>query len=476
MDKTIIKNIIKGTSSTTISTVTSTFFNFLSIYLFTHYITKDEFGIYALIIVISSLLNLISGLGLEISVVKYLSDESNYKEFILIPVLIIKIIFMSFVIIIFLLFSRYYSFGNEINVWDYKTFILVLFILGNFRDFFYRVLQGLNIFNHYAKIQISSAIIRVLFLISIIFFYKLTLSNILLVEVIVVSNTLLLQFFYIPFKSILKYQKKSGMTKDILKFTSPLYANNLMTFAYDRVGLLIIGMFMSASNVAIYNVSEKIPQALSGIYNSFIIVFFPNISTLFSKRDHKNASDLMNHSLQIISLFLSFLILIIIFLKDIIIKLLFSITYANSAIPLAFLLIGFVVRSLSNILGYSIVSAGYSKITMKVSLISMSFGLLSTFILVWQFGYIGAALSVVMLNLVSLFQNSYYVFKLKLAVIKHSYLKPIYTVIGIVLFIAIFNINNVFINISIFILFIIFNYNTIIRYIYHFKSLKLKNP
>lgn len=73
MDKSFKRDFIKGSAATSLGTIVSMIFQFVSILIITRQITKEEFGIYVLIIVISTFLDTVSGLALEQSLVKFIS-------------------------------------------------------------------------------------------------------------------------------------------------------------------------------------------------------------------------------------------------------------------------------------------------------------------------------------------------------------------------------------------------------------------
>ena len=261
MDKKIIRNIIKGTTATTLGTIVSMGFHFVSIFFLTRHMTIADFGIYALIIAISNLLNLFSGLGLEISIVKYISEGSAERYKILRPALILKTIATLAVAILFISLYKLYPTGGEEKVWHFNLFILIIFILGSYRDLFYRILQGLNLFKFYTTVQISTALTRVILIIFFIYLYEFSLLYLLYIEVGTVLMAIILRYLFIQFKELVKIKPEKALYKKILKFSSPLYVNNLITFAYDRVGIFIIGIMMSASSVAIFDVATKLPVA-----------------------------------------------------------------------------------------------------------------------------------------------------------------------------------------------------------------------
>ena len=71
MDKLLKKNRRKGSAATSIGTISGMIFQFLTIMIMTRYVSKDDFGIYVLVIkVIVNMFNLLGGLGLELTMVK----------------------------------------------------------------------------------------------------------------------------------------------------------------------------------------------------------------------------------------------------------------------------------------------------------------------------------------------------------------------------------------------------------------------
>jgi len=77
MDQLFKRNFLKGSTAATIGTVSTMVFHFGSLMLLTRYLSKDEFGIYALILVIVYLFSIIGGFGLEYTLVKFISTDKE---------------------------------------------------------------------------------------------------------------------------------------------------------------------------------------------------------------------------------------------------------------------------------------------------------------------------------------------------------------------------------------------------------------
>ncbi|WP_337866678.1 oligosaccharide flippase family protein [Ignavibacterium sp.] len=463
MDSKILKNLFKGTLATTTGTIFTMGFHFLSIFFLARYLSQIEFGYYALIFSISNLLNLFSNLGLEISIVKNIAEGSKNREIVLKPTLILKSLATLFILIFYMIFYKLYPTDGFEGLWSYNFYIIVLFILGSFRDLFYRVIQGLGKFKQYSIIQISTAALRVTLILTAIYFDQFNFLILIYFEISIITLSILLQLLSVPFRDLLKGSTSLAEYKNLLKFSSPLYANNLITFTYDRIGVFILGLFLTASSVAIFDISTKIPSALQGILSSYILVFFPNISSLFALGDNKSAEQLINKSVSYISTLLTILILTIALWNKEIVILFFSTKYQSAGVPLIIMMFSLLLRNLSNIFGYSIVAAGYSKIPMKVNFTSVIVGLASAIVFVIHWNFTGAAFAALLMNVVTFFQYSYYHKKLNLISIDIAFYSNIIILIFFTSTILIFGVENVFYKLLFLILFLILNYKKLIN-------------
>ncbi len=212
MDKNFKRDFIKGSATTSIGTIAAMVFHFLSIMIITRQITKEEFGIYVLIIVISNFLVVVSGLGLNLSIVKFVSSAKDLeRRSIFILTLILRIIFLVVAIILVVLFGNSLMFLFSFTATEFLYVIITLFILSSFRGLFYNLLQGMNLFKRYASVQIVNSVLRVTLLLVIILINELTLKNVLFIEMGVVTSTVLLQLALIPYKEI--FHDRGGVTR-----------------------------------------------------------------------------------------------------------------------------------------------------------------------------------------------------------------------------------------------------------------------
>lgn len=419
MDKKFKSDFLKGSAAASIGTIVSMSFHFVSFMILTRILPKEELGIFVLILALIQLFSLLSGLGLEITVVKFISGEDKQKKEVLLPVIVLKTLLLIIFALAFYIGGSFTInlFGQEIA--DYFILIPFIFIAAGLRDLFYNVLQGLNYFKKYAISQSATAAIRLLLIGLFIYLDELTIANLIYIELYTTVGAVLLQLFLIPFKNLITFPGIEVYIR-LLKFSIPLYMNNVLTFVYDRVNIFIIGAYLNTASIALYDVASRIPEALKRIYQSFIVVYFPNLSKLFAKDNKEGAVQLINKSLLFSSFALTMITLISFFFAEEIVTLIFSETYRESGFAFALLVVNFYMRALSNLLGYSLVSAGFSSVPVKVNILSSIISVAGSILLIPVVGYIGAVYSLLLMNAVSLYLFSYHLHKRDIAHSKES--------------------------------------------------------
>ena len=425
MDKNFKRDFIKGSAATSLGTIVAMVFQFLSIVIITRYVTKEEFGIYVLIIVISTFLDAISGLALEQSLVKFISSaEDLERKSTFIPTLIMRIILIVIAIVLVVLFRNPLMSLFSFTATEFLYVIIILFILSSFRGLFYNLLQGMNLFKKYASVQTITSVIRVALLLIIVYLHDLTLKNVLIVEMAAVTFTVLLQLALIPYKEVFHWDLNLNNIRKIVRFSIPLYLSGIAYFIQSQVNIFIIGAYLNPVSIAEYDVAGKIPQASAKGFQSFIIVFYPNLSRLLSLGERDSALILMNKSLLTFSIIINLLLLVSFLFNREIILLLFSDKYLDSSLAFSFLMVAFYLTAMSNIMGYSLVSAGLPSTTLKVNIAAGAMNLIGVFLMVPLLGFMGAVYSTLLTAFSSLLFHYIYLTKYDMRIDLISFIKP----------------------------------------------------
>lgn len=481
MDKSFKGDFIKGSAAASLGTIVAMVFQFLSIVIITRYITKDEFGIYVLIIVISTFIDTVSSLALEQSLVKLISSaDSLERKSTFIPILIIRIILVVTAIILIVLFGNFLMPLFDFTATEFLDVIIILFVLSSFRGLFYNLLQGMNLFKKYASVQTITSIVRVALLLIIEYQHNLTLKNVLLVEIVAVTFTVLLQMALIPYKEVFHWNVNFKNIKKILSFSIPLYFSGISYFIQTQVNVFIISAYLNPLSIANFDVAGKIPQASAKGFQSFIIVFFPNLSRLLSMGERDSAMILINRSLLTFSIIINILLLFAFLFNKEIILLLFSAKYLDSSLAFSFMMVAFYLTSMSNIMGYSLVSAGLPSITLKVNIAAGAINLIGAFLMVPIWGFMGAVYSILLTGFSSLLFHYLYLVKYNMQIELFRFIKPTLITITALLIYYTFSPDNLLLKLIIVIFYFIAIYfvlpeakeifNQITKHLFKFKS------
>lgn len=425
MDKRFLTNFLKGSASASLGSGVTVLFHFLSIMIMTRGIPKDDFGLYILILATMHCFVIFGGMGLDLTLVRMISSENkDEKQTVLIPVLALRAAQLFIVCIIFFVIGSMFLPHFDARIKEYLVYIPAMFCLASFRELFFYLLQGMKLFKQYAGVQVASAVIKCATILTLLLLDSLSLSSLLLVEIIMLVSSLAIQIYVIPFKSLEQVWPSVEAYRKVLRFSFPLYLNNILTFVYDRMNVFLIGGFLNPASIAIYSVSGKIPEGFFRLFKSFIVVYFPNLSSLFSKGRRREAQDVMNQSLILFSIAILFFVMASFLFRDEIITLIFSSEYLDASFAFSLMMLGLYLRVISNIMGYSLVSAGHPSTPVKVNSVSSIINLLASLAMIPAFGFIGAVYSLLIMNIISQVSYSLYLMKFGIAVRSWGYLKP----------------------------------------------------
>jgi O-antigen/teichoic acid export membrane protein len=440
MDKRFTSNLIKGLASTSFGSVVTIGFHFVSILLMTRYVPKDVLGMYFLTLAVITFLAIISGLGLDLTLSKFVSgDESHQQKETIASIFVVRFISVTLVGLIFFVASQFILPAFDARLSDCVMFMIFLFALTSCRDLFLSLMQGVRQFKEYAVVEVLSAVTRVILLI--IFHDKLSLQGLLYIEISSQLIEILLQIFFtrVLLFSLSSRDIKVESLRSLTRFSIPLYLNNLLAVIHDRGSVFLIGAFLNPGSIAAFEIARKVPDGFQRLFNSFIVVFFPGLSNLFAKGKRDDAQWMINSSLVLISAGITLLVLVVFLFANKIILVLFSEDYLEVSLAFVLLMLNFWLRAISNILGYSLVSAGYSSAPVKTNIVAVAVNLASSLLLIQIFGYLGAVYSLLLMNITSQIIYELYLRQAKLSPRLLEYLKPFFLLVVMIGVYRLFN-------------------------------------
>ncbi len=179
-----------------------------------------------------------------------------------------------------------------------------------------------------------------------------------------------------------------------LKFSVPLYANSLLTFAFQRFDtVVLLALLHSPGAVALYEVAKRVPTLLSRALNALLVPFLPAIAALTAQGERDEAARFLQRTLLITG-FLGYLaVLMLVMLQEPLIILLFNPEYL--AITPVFGLLAATIALLvqAGLLGQTLVALGRPSQVTYVNIFSAIFNIAANILLIPSIGIVGAGIA-----------------------------------------------------------------------------------
>ena len=193
----------------------------------------------------------------------------------------------------------------------------------------------------------------------------------------------------------------NSFTQTLWHSCLPLWIVIIVNQIHIWGGVLVAGFYVSASDIALLMVAQRISILVSFVLMVVNVVMAPRFAALWHQKQNEKLVQQSKHSTRLtIALTLPFVIIIFIFAKNIL--LVFGEEYNQAVILLRILITGQLVTALAGTVSNLLMMSGDEKSIRNITLISGVVGLLLSLTLVSKYGVLGAACSTAM---VTAFQN-----------------------------------------------------------------------
>lgn len=376
-------------------------------------ISTGDLGIYSLIMLLLSLSRLIGGFGVKSSIIKFGAEESDSRK-LFNHTLILTILLGVFSAIALYLLSPFIEtfFGS-----DMAHYILLLALALPFvfiYDSLLAILTGARRMNVYAFGIILQNLVFVAFSILAILNGG-GLDHIMLALILsFIASTGLLGIYHAHNWGF-SVSKKSMVAdwKKLLSFGSKMFVSHVVNLFTYQIDLILIGFFMTNSDVGIYSVAYVLVRFFWVIPQSIQTITYPATSELWSQGKFRKVHGMCNKSLR-----LSAVILVLggmftyLFGLDFIV-LLFGPEYQASYWPLLILLPGTIAIGIAKSIGGSLAGIGKPEISMNISIVTASINTILNIILIPKRGIEGAALatsfSLLFFSIIAIYYSAKYI-------------------------------------------------------------------
>lgn len=253
-------------------------------------------------------------------------------------------------------------------------------------------LNGFRKMNHFAMVNILQNTLILLISILLVFFFKMQVTGAVIgfvvptVVVGVVSLLYIRKSFFFPSRLVL-----SSVLREITWFGFYVVLGNSVSMINTQIDSLLIGRFMSETDVGYYATAVIIMQSLTLLPSAVQTVTNPAISTYYGKREYSKIKELVkNTMLKIFAIEFVFLLFLAIFGKYILI-IVFSEEFTPAYTPMLILSIGYLMYSPWSSVGTVFASIGKVNLSFKLNGLCAMLNTILNLLLIPKFGLIGAA-------------------------------------------------------------------------------------
>lgn len=221
--------------------------------------------------------------------------------------------------------------------------------------------------------------------------------------------------------------KAISIDRELFSFSLPLIFTAVAGMVMGWMDTLMLGYFLTASAVGIYNVALPTARLLAVSLSSFSVIFMPVISELYSKNaieDLRNTYSAVTK--WVFSLVMPAFLLMALF-SQWILKIMFGTEFVEGALALSILAFGYLIICIVGPTNQILTAYGRTEIVMGCSFVGASLNFCLNYLLIPIYGINGAAiatgLSLAVMNSLHLF----FIYRIaKIQPFRKTYLKPFF--------------------------------------------------
>jgi O-antigen/teichoic acid export membrane protein len=398
-----LRSAVKNSTFVFIGMTSSILLWFASKILIVRNTTKEELGIYSLVIAITGILSIIATLGIQEGVSRYVSlflGEAKREEADSISKTALKLGILSGMFFFLPLFfipniiagSFFYKIELATPIKVMSFFIpcaVIVSILGG-------ILRGHNVIAPRVFILDIGQPLFFLVLLYIFFFLKQPFISIIYAYVLAILIVLILVGIYTFKKTGVNLSLKgSKYGKELIYFSAPLMIATISGIVLTWCDTIMLGRYTTAEDVGVYNVSISLAKLLTFPLSALEFVYMPIAAGMFIMKQHSE----LNKTYQILTKW-NFsatlpVFFILFFYPEITITFLFDERFISSSIPLRILSVGFLFHAFLGTNMVLLIIMGRSKDLMNVSIFGALLNIFLNYVLIklYGFGIIGSAVA-----------------------------------------------------------------------------------
>lgn len=400
-----LRKIAKGAVLVFIGTGVGMLLGMVGRIIVARYVTQGEYGIYSLawvllnVFVTISILGLATGSTRQIAFYRGKGDKSKVKGVVLSSLQIAVISSIFFSLVLFLtsdLISIKLFHSPELST-PLKVFCIAIpfFVLIDILTAIFRGFDRAEPSVYFQ--QISRNVLFLLILLAVILFGLQFMGVIYAFAVSIVLTFIAFAVYAIKKPPLaLRGEKSTSVSpigKELLLFSLPLLAVGMLNLAVMWIDTLMLGYFMVAADVGLYNAALPLVRLLGIVMGAATFLYFPLMSQLYAK----NQRDEMKRCYTAVTkwIFMAALPIFLIFVlfPGATLNILFGSRYIGAALALQILSAGFFIHAILGPNAITLVAMGDTRVVVWSLLIAIIGNIALNIILIPSLGIVGAAIA-----------------------------------------------------------------------------------
>ncbi len=366
------------------------------------YYGAEMLGLVAILVSILSIAGLFSMFGLSTSLLKFVpeftSRYSSIAGMFLYKKILFLVFFISSLVSVVVYFSADLIANNIFHNEELTFFISILAFILIFRsinNLNISMIRNLKKIKFYALLELLPKIFSIILLLILTFsFYdKYNLIYVLFaIPVIMVFLTSIYLYSISLSQRSLKMSYDLPSYKSILSVSFPMFITGGMFLVIGQTDVIMIGMYRSTSEVGIYSIVLSLSMLTTFILNSVNIMAGPKFSELYHSGDMEELKYVAQKSSKL-TFFATLPILLVLILFGEFILSIYGDQFIVGYWALVILITGQFVNAATGSVGYFLDMTGHQKLFRNIIIMSGVMNILLNYILLPQYGIIGAAIA-----------------------------------------------------------------------------------
>jgi O-antigen/teichoic acid export membrane protein len=190
-----------------------------------------------------------------------------------------------------------------------------------------------------------------------------------------------------------------GPWRMLLRVSLPFGATMIVNYLYFRLDVVLLSIISGTRDVAVYGLAYRVLEGLMVLPSYFMLALFPEIARIAEQRERVDG--IVRAALQAMEALALPLVVLFFVLAGDVIRVIGGGAYADAAWVLRILVLALGVSYLSGVYGHALPALGLQNLLFRWSLVILAVNLAVNLALIPPFGVEGAAVAVVISELVA---------------------------------------------------------------------------